>query len=137
MSELLRLFGAERTDPDRFELDEAVGEWAQRSGWSEPLAEAMAILAQSQLRAFWHQAMCVVFWAQPAGKSEAVRLPPGVEAMDCVARLYLCLEREPSLDDNLVWSIAHTLKGVGYLSDWDPLQDRDVTLRMAQMRLLP
>ncbi|QWF17856.1 hypothetical protein [Lysobacter capsici] len=131
MTRLLPLFEAELADPDNFELYEAVEELVQPTNWEPVLAEAMRVLASSGLRRFWHQAMCVVFWSSHG----EVRIPPGGDALDCVARLYLCLERDPGLDENLVWSIAHQLKGVGYLSAWNPLLDREVVMRMAVMRM--
>lgn len=131
MTGLLPLFEAEMADPDHFELIEAVDELVSHIGWAFVQAEAMQILASSELLRFWHQAMCVVFWSS----SSEVRIPPCGDAMDCVARLYLCLERDRRLDENLVWSIAHQLKGVSYLSAWNPLLDREVVMRMAAMRL--
>lgn len=132
MDALLPLLEAELADPDGFELYDAVQALVERIGWPTPLAEAMAILADDGLRGFWHQAMPVVFWAQARDET---RIPPGGDALDCIARLYVCLEREPKLDENLAWSIASRLKGVSYLSDWNPLLDRQVCLRMASMRL--
>jgi hypothetical protein len=35
--------------------------------------------------------------------------------------------------DNLVWSIISKLKGVGYQSDYDPLQDPDVLREMKRL----
>jgi len=52
-----------------------------------------------------------------------------------IALLYDCLRLHPDLGvsgidpeatDNLVWSITHNLKRVGYLSDYDPGNDPDV-----------
>ncbi|SDY25634.1 hypothetical protein [Lysobacter enzymogenes] len=132
MHVLLPLLEAELADPDGYELCEAVEALVERIGWPTPLAEAMTILADDGLRRFWRQAMAVAFWAQDPGE---VRIPPGGDALDCVARLYFCLEREPALDENLAWSLASRLKGVSYLSDWNPLLDPQVCLRMASMRL--
>jgi hypothetical protein len=36
--------------------------------------------------------------------------------------------------ENLVWSIASHLKGVGYLSDWQPLDDPEVRLYLVALQ---
>jgi hypothetical protein len=36
------------------------------------------------------------------------------------------------LDENLVWSITHILKNVGYLSDYEPLRDPAIQAEMAR-----
>lgn len=131
MSGLPPLFEAEWADPDHFELYESVEALAQRAGWEAVLTEAMGILADAGSRRFWHQAICVVYWSSPDHLGAFMADHP----MDCVARLYLCLERHPELDENLIWSIACRLKGVDYLSSWNPLLDRDVVARMAVMSL--
>jgi hypothetical protein len=51
----------------------------------------------------------------------------------------LCDRFDPRGDagDNLVWSIASKLKGVDYLSDYDPLQDPGVRAELAAIRAKP
>lgn len=43
-----------------------------------------------------------------------------------IARLHACLEQDDRLDGNLVWTITRHLKGLSYLSDYDPYQDAAV-----------
>jgi hypothetical protein len=38
------------------------------------------------------------------------------------------------LDDNLVWSITRNLKGVDYLSDYEPLDDPEVKDELRRIR---
>ena len=54
-----------------------------------------------------------------------------------IALLYRRLRRNggaDDLDENLVWSITATLKRVGYLSDYDPLNDPAVQAELAALR---
>jgi hypothetical protein len=54
-----------------------------------------------------------------------------------IALLYHRLERlgggAEGLDENLAWSITSTLKCVGYLSDYDPLNDPAVQAELAAL----
>ncbi len=35
---------------------------------------------------------------------------------------------------NLVWSITHVVRKVGYMSEWDPLEDPEVVKQMKMLR---
>jgi hypothetical protein len=94
----------------------------------------MDILEDASRKNRWRQAACVLYWA--ASRNGDWPCPP----VKAVARLYHCLVEYPGfggvgIDDaeNLVWSIAKELKGVDYLSDWQPLDDPEVRLYLNEM----
>jgi hypothetical protein len=39
-----------------------------------------------------------------------------------------------ALDENLVWSITRNLKGVEYLSDYEPLNDPEIQMELKRLR---
>lgn len=45
-------------------------------------------------------------------------------------RLIANIPVEFELDGDLVWSITHTLKGLSYESDYDPMRDAEVIAEM-------
>jgi hypothetical protein len=134
MESILDLLVRENEDKD-FDLHDTVRERAAQSGWSDILTAALDILEQPDNKAYWRQATAIIFWAVGA-KAEMPK-----PKMEVVARLYWCLAKYPGfggsgMDDgeNLVWSIASHLKGVGYLSDWQPLDDPEVRLYLVALQ---
>lgn len=126
MSKLLELIAEEERDDGRGLL-EGVLDWVAEDGWDSPLMEALAILEDDESRDSWPAAANVMYYA--SSRTSDWPFP----AMKAVARLYDCLIEYPGfggsgLEDagNLVWSIAKELKGVEYLSDWDPQKDPEV-----------
>ena len=96
------------------------------------------ILEQVSLSQHWYDATAVLWQFQ-----ENIELP--CERSYLFALLHDCLRLEPNLGlpasedwtggglaENLVWSIVSELKGVGYLSDYDPLKDPEVTRHTIQ-----
>jgi hypothetical protein len=131
MNVLLPFFVREDQD-EEFDLLEEVRRIAGHDGWEPLLSEALAILGNREQANYWYPAICVIYWSlssQPA-------LPCSLE--ECIARLYVCLEQWPIHDerdaDNLVWSTVTSLKGVSYLSEWDPYKDPSVCQHMARYR---
>lgn len=61
-----------------------------------------------------------VFWSAVLDKRK-------ISANEAIALLYYRLPLDSMSDEsNLAWSIASELKGIGYLSDYDPLSDPEV-----------
>ena len=52
-----------------------------------------------------------------------------------IALLYHRLDPGDGGENNLAWSITSKLKRVGYLSDYDPLQDAAVRAELAVLRV--
>ncbi|MEI7986169.1 MAG: hypothetical protein WCI55_11125 [Armatimonadota bacterium] len=114
----------ESVDED-FDMVGAVKAQAQSDGWSQIIADCLLVLSDKSKMEYWHSAVKIIFW----GTSQTPTFP--IPKMAIVARLYWCLINIDSnvaneLDDNLIWTIASNLKGVGYLSDWDPQKDPEV-----------
>jgi hypothetical protein len=109
-------------------IDDAIARLAAEFDWRQLTSGLIRILQQEPQR-HWYDATAALYWFQCDGH---LQLP--CEPSYLIALLYDCLQRHPSLGgrqeegecENLVWSIVHTLKGVGYLSDYDPLDDPDV-----------
>jgi len=88
--------------------------------------EAMlALLADSETPAHWRVAAEVLWGAA---------LDRRVVSVDRVIA-HLCFRYPPNVEeDNLAWSITSKLKGVSYLSDYDPLQDAAVRQELERLR---
>jgi len=129
---LLALLQREDEDQefDLLEMLNGVGE----DSWRGVLLEANEILKDLGQRELWYRTAAVCYW----GVSRVAELP--FEKMELVARLYRCLVQYPGFGgeglsdgENLVWSIAIDLKGVGYESDWDPMKDPEVMKHFSAM----
>ena len=127
MSSLLALFAAEHED-EAFDLFEEMQRRASNRGWEPLLVEAFALLSSRAQEGYWNEATLVIYWSLSAQPT----LPCTRE--ECIARLYVCLEQSPELDENLVWSVAKELKGVPYVSDWDPYKDPVIWEHMERYR---
>ena len=123
-------------DEDSIDLfEERINELGDENGWSNLVTESINILLDTNLKKCWHLAASVVAWSI----EDNHKLP--CEWSYLVAVLYLCLEIDPNLGsdenadaENLVWSISQKIKGVDYLSDWDPLEDREVLEHMEKLK---
>ncbi|MCP3926438.1 MAG: hypothetical protein GY714_28080 [Desulfobacterales bacterium] len=119
-------------DKDSFDIfEEEIEKIAAEYGYSELILASLEILKNQSQSKCWYLAACVISWFV----EDKVSLP--CKWVYLVAVLYVCLERVPVLDvsgpadgENLVWSIASTVAGVGYMSDWEPLKDKEVVKRM-------
>lgn len=108
-----------------FDLLDAVESRSQTEGWTQVITECLSILSNRTKMELWEAAVRIIFWA--TSRSPVYPVPP----LAIVARLYWCLENindeiVNAVDDNLIWTIAKDLKGVQYLSEWDPQRDPEV-----------
>ena len=131
MNALLPLFIQENED-EELDLLEELGHLAGSVGWEPLLADAFALLNNPAQQGFWHAAIRVLYGSLSAHPA----LPCTLE--ECIARLYVCLEQSPELaehdGENLVWSVVTNLKGISYLSDWDPYKDPVIWQHMERYR---
>ena len=119
-------FQDESVDDD---LDDAVTTLATEVGW-QPVLEAMLdILRDNSMVSHWYDVVACLF------RCDCHKLPLPCERSYLTALLYDCLRIKPDLGidgldhdaaDNLAWSIVHYLKGVSYMSDYNPKTDPDV-----------
>jgi hypothetical protein len=96
------------------------------AGWDR-VRESMLDLLTANRRVRDYQVAAEVLWAAALDGRE---LP----ADRVIALLYHRFDPRGDNEDNLVWSITSTLKGVGYLSEYRPLQDPDVQAELAAIR---
>ena len=114
-------------EDDPFELDEEVYQLAERIGWTSVFDEAVELLKDCEKKDKWYLSASVFCWAA----DDKIQIP--FDWQFIVALLYGCLEiypnfgeQDPGDGENLAWSTAHVLKGVGYLSEWDPMKDPEI-----------
>jgi hypothetical protein len=91
-------------------------------GWQPLEAEMLRLLASSPHEDHW-QVAAAFFWSAVLDRRPA-------DADRLIA--HLCLRF--SSGDNLAWSITSKLKGVSYLSEYDPLQDPGVLDELEVLR---
>ena len=132
MDHIESLIEIEQIDGD-FDLLAAVESRSQTEGWTQVIAECLSILSDRTMMELWEAAVRIIFWA--TSRSPIYPVPP----MAIVARLYWCLENISdeivnAVDDNLIWTISKDLKGVQYLSEWDPQRDPEVLVFLEEMR---
>jgi hypothetical protein len=132
MDQIECLIENEQIDGD-FDLLAAVESRSIIVGWTQIIAECLSILSDRTKMELWEAAVRIIFWA--TSRSPVYPVPP----MAIVARLYWCLENISdeivnAFDDNLIWTIAIDIKGVQYLSEWDPQRDPEVLVFLEEMR---
>ena len=95
-------------------------------GWDAVLDTILSVLADDDRPQHWTDAIIVLWFGidRPMPATRVIAL--------LQLRLLADLPPENELDENLVWSITHTLKGVGYLSDYDPGSDPEILAEMAR-----
>ena len=91
-------------------------------GWQSVEAEMFRVLLAPDDNGSWNVA-AGVFW-------NAALERRALQSNRLIACLYL---RFPQ-GDNLAWSITSKLKGVGYVSDYDPSTDPDVQRELAVLQ---
>ncbi len=133
MDQIERFIENELFDGD-FDLLESVQTLSESEGWTQVISDCLSILSDRTKMELWEAAIRIIFWA--TSRSPVCPVP----SMAIVARLYWCLETiegntKNEIDDNLVWTIAKDLKGVPYLSEWDPQLDPEVRSFLIEMRL--
>jgi hypothetical protein len=87
-------------------------------GWLSVQNELINILADRGQEPKNWQTAAEVFWGAVLDKRE-IESPNRL-----IALLYKrCVQDTHSIDSNVAWSITSKIKGLGYLSDYDPLKD--------------
>jgi len=116
-------------DDESIELSKAelIEGLIDKNSWSEICSILLQILQDDLYAAHW-RTVAEVLWG-------AVLDQRDLPADRVIALLYNRLPASSSDDDdNLVWSITHRLKRVGYLSDYDPLQDPNIQKELSALR---
>lgn len=113
----------EDTDPA-----DAIAEAVSTHGWSAVCDCLISILADDSEEEHWRGAMAA-FWCAGVDKR-----PVPIDRL--IALLHHRFDPNGFQEDNLVWSIASTLKKVSYLSDYRPLEDPAVARELAAIRSL-
>ena len=128
---LIALLSDPRFDDESVEddLEDAVVALSNNVGWQPVLKAMLDILHDNSLTMHWYNVVACLF------RCDCHELPLPCERSYLTALLYDCLHIQPDLGidrldlddtDNIVWSIVHNLKGVSYMSDYDPKTDADV-----------
>lgn len=110
---------------------EAIESLISDFGW-EAVRDCMMDVLRDDCQARHWRTAAHVFWGAVLDGRE---LP----ADELIAWLYHRFDPDGRAEDNDVWSITSELRGVGYLSDYDPLQDPRVLqhLRVIRSRSQP
>ena len=95
--------------------------------WSEVLGCILALLTDAGRRRRDHEVAAEVLWSALLDRRE-------MPADRVIALLYSRFDLRGDAEDNLVWSIASKLKGVSYLSEYQPLQDPGVLAELASIK---
>ena len=95
-------------------------------GWDAVCDSMVDLLADDRPPDDYYVA-AVLLWAGVLDKRE-------MPADRVIALLYHRFDPRGDREDNLAWSIAATLKGVGYLSDYKPLEDPGVMRELEAVR---
>jgi hypothetical protein len=130
-------FRDESTDCD---LSDAITDLAHDVGWKAVYAEMLDVLRDESQSQRWYDVIACLFGTDCHDRD----LP--CEPDYLIALLYDCLRLHPDLGvlgsapeatGNLVWSITHNLKRVGYLSKYDPEKDPSVCRQIIGRKLQP
>ena len=109
-------------------VDELLEPVIDRYGWPN-VREALFNILERGEEALWRGAVAALW--DSCGQRH-------MDADRAIALVYHRLAPNASEHDrNLAWSIASTLKGVGYLSDYEPLDDPGVVKELEQLRSGP
>lgn len=108
------------------DLDELLQPLIDEFGWTA-VCEGVFEALESKETAIWYTAAAAI-WRAALDKRE-------LDAHRAIALVYFRLEpNKPGEEDNLAWSIASKLKGVDYLSTYDPRLDPPVKVQLEQLR---
>jgi hypothetical protein len=106
-------------------VDELLEPVLDRYGWP-PVREALFRVLEGDEESLWPVAVAALW--DSCGRRD-------MEADRAIALVYHRLAPDASDDErNLAWSIASTLKGVDYLSDYEPLSDAGVLNELERLR---
>jgi hypothetical protein len=112
-------------DDADFDLEEHLMPLIERIGWPAVRDSVFAAL-ESEEKALWTPAASAL-WGAVLDKRD-------LDANLAIALVYFRLSLNPANEDNLAWSIASRLKGVGYLSSYDPHADPQVQTHIERLR---
>jgi len=93
--------------------------------WEEIRAGLLDILYEND-QSLWHETVLYIYYFQGRGYK--------YEETKTIALLYSCLILSDELDDNLIWTITKDIKGVSYLSGYDPFRDQTVVEEMEKIK---
>lgn len=118
----LVIFRPEESDR---ELEDILAPVIAEHGWP-PVGEALLGVLEADEPDLWPDAVAAL-WADVLDRCE-------MDSNRVIALVYHRLGGSDSdHDSNLAWSVASRLKGVGYLSDYDPLADPDVRRELERL----
>lgn len=122
----LVIFRNEESDRD---LEDLLAPVIAEQGWP-PVGEALLGVLEADEPDLWRDAAGAL-WAIVLDRCE-------LDPNRVIALVYHRLGASASdHDSNLAWSVASRLKGVGYLSDYDPLADPAVLRELERLTLRP
>ena len=108
------------------DLDEQLQPLIDEFGWTA-VCDGVFEALESKETAIWRTAAAAV-WGAALDKRE-------MDAHRAIALVYFRLDpNKPGEEDNLAWSIASKLKGVDYLSSYDPRLDPPIKEQLEQLR---
>ena len=106
--------------------EDAINDLCDRFGWDLVQAGLLEVLENNDQATHW-PTVAVVFWgAALDGRS--------IQVDKLIALLYHRFDPNGDAESNLVWSITCKLKGVGYLSDYELLNDPGVIEELKAIR---
>jgi hypothetical protein len=106
---------------------EAIERLIETAGWSAVRDSILALLGDAARPRRDHEVAAEVLWGAVLDRRE---LP----ADRVIALLHHRFDPCGDSEDNLVWSITSKLKGLDYLSDYQPLQDPAVQAELVAIR---
>lgn len=120
------LAGGYPADEDENPVERIEGAIAEH-GWVAIRDALMAVLEDETRTVLQWEIAAAAIWG-------AVLDRRPMHADRVIALVYARLSREGELENNLAWSIAAKLRGVGYLSEYDPLTDPAVLAELRSIR---
>jgi hypothetical protein len=129
-SEITSILENDELDEDSSELSkaEAIEELIEKYSWDEVWTVLLGILEDDTQSSHW-RTVAEVIWGAVLDRRT---LPMN----KVIALLYYRFDPNTSSedDDNLIWSIASELKQVGYLSEYEPLEDPEVISEFSKLK---
>lgn len=121
--EALVVFRNEESDRD---LEDILAAVVAGHGWPQ-VGEALLNILEADEPELWPDAVGAL-WATVLDRCD-------MDSNRVIALVYHRLgDSATDHDSNLAWSVASRLKGVGYLSDYDPLADPEVLRELERLR---
>lgn len=116
-AQILAVLNDDRIDDETVDdtCYDLLGDLITEYSWEAVQAVLIELLRDDSQTTHW-QTIAEVFW-------EATLDQNNLPEDELIALLYHRLVTDSASEDNLVWSIASKLKGVDYLSEYDPLRD--------------